>query len=241
MSDALFLGPLGAADIGDQVELTGDEARHAVAVKRTEPGESILISDGAGRAVRGRVVLAEKQRLVIEVTEVLAQPPRGHRLVVVQALAKGERAERAVEIMTELGADEIIAWQASRSIVRWQGERGEKSLARWAATAREATKQSRRLRVPELGFATTKEVAARIAAADGALILHEEATCWLREAELPARGEVLLVVGPEGGISPEELEVFEAAGGRPTLISDGVLRTSTAGAAALAQLAVLLG
>ncbi|MDO5081848.1 16S rRNA (uracil(1498)-N(3))-methyltransferase [Arachnia propionica] len=239
MSDSLFLGDLGGAEVGDRVEITGDEARHAVAVKRTTVGERILISDGQGRAARGHVVLAERQRLVIEVTEIVTDPHRAHRIVVVQALAKGDRAELAVETMTELGVAEIIAWQAARSIVRWQGERATKSLARWAATAREATKQSRRLRVPEVGSATTGQVAARIAAADAALILHEEATTWLREIRLPAGGELLLVVGPEGGISPEELDLFTGAGGQPVLLSDGVLRTSTAGAAALAQLCAL--
>ena len=240
MSDPLFLAPLGEVKVGDRVEITGEEARHAVTVKRTAVGERILIADGAGRAVRGRVVVAVKQRLVLEVIEVLTEPSRPHRLAVAQALAKGERAELAVATMTELGVDEIIAWQASRSIVRWQGERGERSLARWAATAREATKQSRRLRVPNVGFATTKDVAARAATADTTVILHEDATTWLRETPLPSTGEILLIVGPEGGISPEELELFTSAGGRATRISDGVLRTSTAGAAALAQLSVLL-
>lgn len=240
MSDPLFLGEISQPRVGGLLELTGDQARHAVTVKRTRPGESILISDGKGLAVRGRVVTAEKQSLVVEVTELLAQPERPHRLVVVQALAKGDRSELAVEVMTELGVDEIIAWQASRSIVRWQGERGQRSLARWAATAREATKQSRRFRVPEVGFATTAEVVERVEQAASALILHEAATVGLREVPLPDRGEILLVVGPEGGISPEELELLTTAGGTPVLISDGVLRTSTAGAAALAQLSVLL-
>ena len=125
MSDALFLARFDQVRIGGIVEVTGDEARHAVVVKRTRPGESVLLADGAGRAVRGRVVAAEKNRLALEVTELLASPPRAHRFVVAQALAKGDRSELAVEIMTELGVDEILAWQASRSIVRWQGEHNE--------------------------------------------------------------------------------------------------------------------
>lgn len=239
MSDALFLARFDHVRIGGIVEVTGDEARHAVVVKRTRPGESVLLADGAGRAVRGRVVAAEKNRLALEVTELLASPPRAHRFVVAQALAKGDRSELAVEIMTELGVDEILAWQASRSIVRWQGERGEKSLGRWAATAREATKQSRRFRIPEVSAADTSRVVERIGAAELALVLHESAEKTLSRVNLPEAGEILLIVGPEGGISPDELERFQQAGAVPVRISDGVLRTSTAGAIAIGQLTVL--
>ena len=239
MSDALFLARFDQVRIGGIVEVTGDEARHAVVVKRTRPGESVLLADGAGRAVRGRVVAAEKNRLALEVTEILASPPRAHRFVVAQALAKGDRSELAVEMMTELGVDEILAWQASRSIVRWQGERGAKSLGRWAATAREATKQSRRFRIPEVSAADTSRVAERIGAAELALVLHESAEKTLSRVNLPDAGEILLIVGPEGGISPDELERFQQAGAVPVRISDGVLRTSTAGAIAIGQLTVL--
>ena len=239
MSDALFLARFDQVRIGGIVEVTGDEARHAVVVKRTRPGESVLLADGAGRAVRGRVVAAEKNRLALEVTEILGSPPRAHRFVVAQALAKGDRSELAVEMMTELGVDEILAWQASRSIVRWQGERGAKSLGRWAATAREATKQSRRFRIPEVSAADTSRVAERIGAAELALVLHESAEKTLSRVNLPDAGEILLIVGPEGGISPDELERFQQAGAVPVRISDGVLRTSTAGAIAIGQLTVL--
>ena len=239
MSDALFLARFDQVRIGGIVEVTGDEARHAVVVKRTRPGESVLLADGAGRAVRGRVVAAERNRLALEVTEILASPPRAHRFVVAQALAKGDRSELAVEIMTELGVDEILAWQASRSIVRWQGERGAKSLGRWAATAREATKQSRRFRIPEVSAAGTSRVVERIGAAELALVLHESAEKTLSRVNLPEAGEILLIVGPEGGISPDELERFQQAGAVPVRISDGVLRTSTAGAIAIGQLTVL--
>lgn len=240
MTDPLFLGAVDGVTVGDIVELSGDEARHAVTVKRLRVGESILIADGNGHAVRGAIVGTERSLLRVEVAELLETPRRDHPVTVVQALAKGDRAELAVEIMTELGVDEILAWQASRSIVRWQGERGSRSLAKWQATAREATKQSRRFAVPSVSFASTTEVTRRMGAAAAVLILHEDATRWLRDVPLPPAGEILLVVGPEGGISPEEMTRFAAAGGTPVLLSDGVLRTSTAGAAALAQLEVLL-
>ncbi|WP_130874215.1 16S rRNA (uracil(1498)-N(3))-methyltransferase [[Pseudopropionibacterium] massiliense] len=239
MSDPLFLARFDRVRIGGIVEVTGDEARHAVVVKRTTPGEGVLLADGAGRAVRGRVVAAERNRLAVEVTEILESHPRAHRFVVAQALAKGDRSELAVETMTELGVDEILAWQASRSIVRWQGERGVKSLGRWTATAREATKQSRRFRIPEVSAVTTTRVVERIEAAELALVLHESAEKTLSRVKLPEAGEILLIVGPEGGISPEELERFRGAGAVPVRISDGVLRTSTAGAIAIGQLTVL--
>jgi len=177
--------------------------------------------------------------MAVEVTEILGVLPRAHRFVVAQALAKGDRSELAVEIMTEVGVDEILAWQASRSIVRWQGERGAKSLSRWAATAREATKQSRRFRIPEVSFANTNQVTERIGAAELSLVLHESAEKPLARMNLPEVGEILLIVGPEGGIGPEELERFQQAGAVPVRISDGVLRTSTAGAIAIGQLTAL--
>ncbi|MDO5736422.1 MAG: 16S rRNA (uracil(1498)-N(3))-methyltransferase [Propionibacteriaceae bacterium] len=240
MSDALFLSDLGENPaVGGTVTVSGDEARHAVAVRRVRMGESVLVADGAGRAVRGVVVAADKAEMVVEVAEVLVAPRRPHRVIAVQALAKGERSDLAVETMTELGVDEIIAWQASRSIVRWQGERGAKSLAKWQSAAREAAKQSRRFTIPPVSAASTREVAARLQEIDCVLVLHEDAQQHLADVDLPATGSIAIVIGPEGGISPEELAAFNASGARQVLISDGVLRTSTAGAVALGQLNVL--
>lgn len=235
MTRPLFLAalPRPLPPVGSELRLDGDEGRHAAVVRRIRAGEELMVGDGAGRGVGVRVVAADKQGLDLEVTEHLAAAAPGLRVVAVQALAKGERSDLAIEMLTEIGVDEIVPWQASRSIVRWQGERGEKSLAKWRATVREAAKQSRRLRTPEVsGLVSTKQLASRLAAADLALVLHEDATDSLAEVRLPAAGEVMLVVGPEGGISADELAAFTQAGARTALISDGVLRTSTAGAAA---------
>jgi 16S rRNA (uracil1498-N3)-methyltransferase len=222
---------------GQHVLLDGPEGRHAAVVRRIRSGEMVVLTDGAGRAVTGAVVTTGKQSITVEVTGQLVESAPTVRFVVAQALAKGDRGELAVELLTEVGVSEILPWQAARSIVRWSGERGVKGLARWRSTAREAAKQSRRLWAPTVAEPIdTAGLAARVAAADLALLLHEDATTPMAAVTPPATGEVLLVVGPEGGISPEELVALTAAGGRPTLLTPHVLRTSTAGVVGCAGL-----
>jgi 16S rRNA (uracil1498-N3)-methyltransferase len=222
--------------VGSRFTLGGDDGRHAAVVRRIRPGETILIGDGRGNGVRGRVVQASKAGLDIEVSQTLTEPPsRGVRFVAVQALAKGDRAELAVEMLTELGIDEIVPWAASRSVVRWTGDRVDRALARWRATAREAAKQCRRLRIPGVADpVSTRELVALVGTVGLALVLHEDATESLATIELPGAGTVLMVIGPEGGITPGELGDLTAAGARAVSVSDGVLRTSTAGTVALA-------
>jgi 16S rRNA (uracil1498-N3)-methyltransferase len=225
---------------GDVLELGGDEGRHAARVKRLAVGEAVLISNGRGALLDCTVSTVHERGLVLAVAARRETARPQPRLVVVQALPKGERAELAVEVLTELGADEIVPWAASRSIVHWLGPRGERALQKWRRTAREATKQSRRAWLPEIApLASTAEVAARLADATG-LVLHEDATDPLATVSLPADRDVVLVVGPEGGISPDELDDFAAVGARSVRLGEPVLRTSTAGAAALAVLSTRL-
>ena len=231
---------------GPEFVLDGPEGRHAVSVKRLNPGEELVLTDGRGRWAEAVVKSAEgKDRLVVSVAEVSEEAEPAVRITVVQALPKGDRGEVAVETMTETGVDAIVPWQASRCITQWRGDRGAKSLAKWRATARESGKQSRRVRFPEVAEAlSTKQVAALLAEADLAMVLHEDrdaASDALATAPLPESGSVVLVVGPEGGVSPEELAAFAQAGARPYRLGRSVLRTSTAGTAATAVLLARIG
>jgi 16S rRNA (uracil1498-N3)-methyltransferase len=221
----------------DEIVLDGPEGRHAATVRRLAVGERVDVSDGVGGVAecvvtgvaRDRLTLAVRARRVVE-----APSPR---LVVVQALAKGSRADDAVEAMTEVGVDEIVPWSAARSIVKWQGARGEAALEGWRSTAREAAKQSRRAWLPVVApLVSTRDVAARLGAASAAVVLHESASAGLAGLDVPTSGEIVIVVGPEGGLTDEELAAFAAAGATAYVLGPSVLRTSTAGVAAAAVL-----
>jgi 16S rRNA (uracil1498-N3)-methyltransferase len=218
--------------------LDGPEGRHAATVSRIGPGEAVVLVDGDGRRGAGTVAAVTGKDVVeVDVDDVQAEPLPDPWLVVVQALPKGDRGETAVETMTEVGVDEVMPWAASRCVTRWREGRGDRALARWRATAAAAAKQSRRARFPVVaGLATTDEVTRRLAGAASGVLLHEEASVPLSMLEPPSTGEVVLVVGPEGGISPEELVVFEAAGATSYRLGPTVLRTSTAGTSALSVL-----
>jgi 16S rRNA (uracil1498-N3)-methyltransferase len=232
----LFLVPPGAI-AGGILTLTGPEGHHAAAVRRLRPGERADISDGAGTLASCVVTSVGKDSLTLDVSAVHTVPPPQPRLTVAQALPKGDRGELAVELMTEVGVDAIVPWGAARSITKWQAERGARALAKWRATAREAAKQSRRAWLPDIEeLAGPSAVAQRVATAATAIILEADAPAKLRELPLPETGEILLLVGPEGGISPEERTALRAAGAIEARLGPTVLRTSTAGAAAAAIL-----
>jgi 16S rRNA (uracil1498-N3)-methyltransferase len=221
----------------DRILLDGPEGRHAAAVRRLRPGERADLTDGAGLVVECVVTSAGRDSLELEATARRREPAPDPRIVVIQALPKGERGELAVETMTEVGVDAIVPWAAARCVTQWRPERRAKALGRWRSTAREAAKQARRAWLPEVtDLATTAEAAARIADASLAVVLHEEAEQPLSGLEVPPTGEIVVVVGPEGGLTAEELSQFETAGGRPALLGPTVLRTSTAGVAAASVL-----
>lgn len=237
MTEPLFLAELDDPQVGDIVKVIGDEGRHAVTVRRIHVDEQVLVSNGSGLAVRGPVTVADKNGMCVRVADVLHQPVAPVRFVVVQALAKGDRSELAVEMLTEIGVDEIVPWKASRSVARWAPEHVDRALGKWRSTARESTKQARRFTVPVVSLPmTTRELCARIPQTTATYVLHEGATGHLAVSEFPGSGDILVIVGPEGGIAPDELEAFAEAGAHVVSIADSVLRTSTAGVVALAQI-----
>jgi 16S rRNA (uracil1498-N3)-methyltransferase len=227
---------------GERLVLDGPEGRHAAVVRRLRAGEQVELVDGAGGRAVCIVHAVGRDSVELDVVELAREPEPSPRVVVVQALAKGDRGELAVELATEVGADEVVPWAAERCVVRWDGPRGLRALERWRSTAREAAKQSRRSWVPSVaGLATTADVAGLLASASAGLVLHEPATTPLSSVELPADGDVVLVVGPEGGVSERELEVLTAAGGVPVRLGSSVLRTSTAGAVAASVVSARTG
>lgn len=239
MTAPLFLAgtaEVAAAAVGGFVELAGPEGRHAVGVRRLSAGEAVDIGDGQGTVLHSRVAATPgRETLVAEVLAREVTPSPQPRVVVVQALPKGERAEQAVETLTEVGVDVIVPWQADRCVVRWAGERAERSRAKWVAAARAAGKQSRRSRFPQIAaLAGQDEVEDRIRGAARAIVLHEEAPTSLSGIQWPTSGDVVLVVGPEGGVSPEEIDRFAAAGAVLVRMGPTVMRTSTAGTVAAA-------
>src|SRR4051812_3833513 len=217
----------------DEILLDGPEGRHAAAVRRLRAGERADLTDGAGLLVECEVTSAGRDSLRLRAVSRRRTPAPEPRIVVVQALPKGDRGELAVETMTEVGVDAIVPWAAARCVTQWRPERRDKALARWRGTAREAAKQARRAWLPEVtGLATTPVAAEAVARADLGLVLHEEAGHPLSGVDVPAAGEIVLVVGPEGGLTPEEIGTFEAAGALTCRLGPTVLRTSTAGVAA---------
>ncbi len=233
----VFLVDEAAMTAGERITLDGPEGRHAATVRRMRTGERVDLSTGAGRVAECRVVATHRDRLdldVLVVREVAAAQPR---LVVVQALPKGDRGERAVELLTEVGVDAVVPWAAQRCVVRWRAERTANAVARWRATAREAGKQSRRAWLPDVrGLATTADVTGLLAAADARLVLEGQGSVPLGAVTLPAAGEIVVVVGPEGGLTDGELAAFDAVGAQRVRLGPTVLRTSTAGVVASAAL-----
>ncbi|MFJ4025910.1 16S rRNA (uracil(1498)-N(3))-methyltransferase [Paenarthrobacter sp. NPDC089989] len=255
MSNPVFFTPAGSLDglgPGSVFILEGPEARHAVTVKRLAVGESVDLADGSGARLTGKVSDAGQGSLSVTATDVVFEEQPRVRLVLVQALAKGDRDELAIETATELGIDAVIPWQAERSIVRWKGDRAAKAHAKWQSVVTAAAKQARRAWIPEVrSIVDSVSLAKAVAGADVAVILHEDAKNGLRSvledaAQLAVAGpdaprEVLLIVGPEGGISPREVTRLSDAGAVTALLGHHVLRSSTAGPAAVVLASDVLG
>lgn len=228
----------------DELTLDGDEARHAATVRRSRVGERVMLGDGAGSIALCEVAAVRSGRdAALELTVVRrdSTPRPEPRVVVAQALVKGDRGELAVELATEAGADAIVPWRAARCVARWdEGPRGAKALARWRSSARAATKQARRPWLAEVrepvGTAGLVEL---VRAADAALLLDGEASRGIGDVSLPPVGELVVIVGPEGGITEEEGDAVAAAGGVAVRLGPSVLRTSSAAAVALGAIGAL--
>jgi 16S rRNA (uracil1498-N3)-methyltransferase len=231
---------VATAEIGSRVSIDGPEARHAVTVSRLAVGQTVSIGNGRGLIATGTVVTAEHTELAIEVESVTDVQRSEPAIFLAQALAKGDRDEFAVQAATELGVDGVIPWTAARSISRWEGTKITKGHDRWSAIVREATKQSIRGWLPDVLDLVSTNQLARLASEVRMLVLEPTAELALSALEPDGR-DIVLVVGPEGGIAPHELEALTAAGATLVRLGDTVLRTSTAGPAAIAVLSAKLG
>ena len=242
MSDTAPVFLVDEVPSGTTAVLDGPEGRHAAAVRRLRPGEELVIADGRGQGATCVVETVQgKESLALRIVRRWIEDEPQPRIVLAQALIKGDRGELAVELATETGVDAIVPWRAVRSIVKWEdGPRGVKALARWRSTAREAAKQSRRTRVPEVTEpVNTRQLADLVRKSAATVVLDAAAEAGIGDLELPADGDLVLVVGPEGGISESESETLHAAGAQVARLGPTVLRASTAAAAAIAALGVL--
>ncbi len=217
----------------DSIVLTGQEGHHAAVVRRLTAGERADVTDGHGMLAECVVTGVGHGQLQLTVVSRRAESAPDPRIVVVQAIPKGDRGEGAVEIMTEVGVDIVVPWAAERCVARWRGERAARSLARWRGNAREAAKQARRAWFPEVTeLAATRDVAGRVGAASLAILLDPDAPTELGSVPLPRSGDIVLIVGPEGGVSPAESATLARAGAATARLGPSVLRASSAGAVA---------
>lgn len=228
MSLAYFLTPDPLSG-----RLTGAEAQHAH-VKRIAPGERIVLTDGAGLTATVEVVRASKDEVVGEVVAHETSPLPTPRVTVVQAVPKAERAELAVDLAVQAGADEIVPWISHRTIARWPENKQAKQVEKWRNQAVAAAKQARRAWVPEVRMPVTS---GQLASVDTQkLVLHEDAQTSIKEVAFT--DDVWLIVGPEGGIGKEELQLID---GTPVRLGAEVLRTASAAFAGLCAIGALTG
>lgn len=222
----------------------GDEGFHAATVRRIRPGEHLVLGDGDGGLARCLVEQAGRDGLRARVLERWRVLPPKPQVTVVQALPKSERSELAIELATEAGADAFMAWQAARCVASWEGARVAKGLRRWRAVARSAARQARRAYIPTVDgvlstAALTQRIRDEVAAGATVLAMHESAADLLVNGFVAQASSLLLLVGPEGGIAPDEMAALTQAGAVAVRLGPTVLRTSTAAAVALGALGVL--
>jgi 16S rRNA (uracil1498-N3)-methyltransferase len=236
--EPLFISPIPSdTKSGSKIRIAGAEAKHAMSVRRLQVGEAISVSDGQGNKARGKVSLLSKDLLELDVESVEKIERPKPQLILVQALAKGDRDEMAVQACTELGIQTVIPWQSERSVSIWKPEKQDKHRLRWQTIATEAAKQSLRPFIPEVERVLgTLELTERLKQFDLTLVLDPTSSTALTSVPLLGHQSIAIVVGPEGGISPQELDQFRSAGLNLVGLGSGILRTSTAGVAVVSYL-----
>ena len=213
----------------NQIEVDGDEAHHGVNVLRLKTSEEVKISDGVGNWGVGTVSQVNKKSFTVEILDRGFEPASKQRVVVVQAILKNDANKEAVDFLTQVGADEIIPWQSQHSI----GKFDDKSLSKWQSAARESSRQSRRVRIPVISNAySTENLISKIKGLQNIFVLHESADNRLSQIEINQEADVILIVGPEGGLSEIEVNTFVTAGAKIVRLGESVLRAANAGAAA---------
>ena len=241
MVEPLFKTTLGSPVVDGIITLSGSEGKHAVSVRRMRVGEGIQLTDGRGTRVRGLVDSLAQNSLTVRISETILESEPAAKLTLIQALAKGDRDELAIQAATELGAWGIVPWQSERSISRWEGAKVSKGVERWQTIVAEAAKQSLRVFEPVVAQpVSSKQLATMIGSFDLVLVLDPTAKVGLGKVDLSGEN-VAIVVGPEGGISDSELALFEEAGATRVNLGEPILRTSTAGVAAIAVIQAKLG
>ncbi len=235
MSLPVFVADLSVVEPGDQVRVIGAEAHHAATVRRLQAGDQVVLTDTNGGRATGSVLHSDREEMLVQVQHLAREPAPTPLLTVVQALPKGERGELAVQMLTEVGVDRIVPWQAQRSVAVWRGDRARRSTAKWQRTAYESSKQARRTHFAQVAdLHQTRDLLGVLELADLVVVLHEDATQPLADLD-PARADrIAIVVGPEGGISDTEIEQLGSQ--HCYRLGAEVLRTSTAGVVAAAAL-----
>jgi 16S rRNA (uracil1498-N3)-methyltransferase len=220
--------------VGGTYEFANDDANHAIRVLRMQAGAEFMLSDGKGSWSQVKAIEVNKKSMQVQVIDSGFQVPLTTTITVVQALPKGDRAKEAIELLTESGVDRIVPWASARSI----GKGSEK----FAVTAREASKQSRRFRIPEVvDVATTAQICQEIKTSDCAIVFHESATEKLSDQiSSPEVAKVLIIIGPEGGLTDEEVAAFTECGAKVALMGRPILRSAHAGIAAVSAVSALL-